>query len=249
VSEPARVLRILPDPEALAKAAAEQIIAIAAHAVAEHDLFSIALSGGATPRRTYELLAELGGIEWSRTQVFWSDERAVPPDSPESNYRMAREALLDRVGVPPDNVHRMPGEVVSLVAAADAYAAEIRAALGVNRTRTPRLDLVLLGLGPDGHTASLFPHTEVLHERHRLVAAVYVPERDLYRLTMTTKLINAAANVMFLVAGAEKAAALAATLEGPLDPDTYPAQLIHPEDGTLYWFVDEAAASLLTTRA
>jgi 6-phosphogluconolactonase len=248
VNAPDRVLCIQPDPKALAEAAAKRIIAIAAHAVAEHGSFSIALSGGTTPRRTYELLADLGGIEWSRTHVFWSDERAVPPDSPESNYRMAREALLDRVGVPPENIHRMPGEAASLVAAADAYAAEVRSALGVNRTRTPRLDLVLLGLGPDGHTASLFPHTEVLHERHRLVAAVYVPEHNLYRLTFTPKLINAAANVMFIVAGAEKAAALAATLEGPLDPDTYPAQLIHPENGTLYWFVDETAAAALSSR-
>jgi 6-phosphogluconolactonase len=242
VSETPSEFQVFADSAELAAAAADLISATAAHAIAEHGMFSIALSGGSTPRAAYALLAAPGRVDWSRTQIFWSDERAVPPDSPESNYRMAKEALLDPAGVLPANVHRMPGDAASLPAAADAYAADMRGALGVNRTRTPRLDLVLLGLGPDGHTASLFPHTEVLQDRHRLVAVNHVPQLDAYRLTFTAKLINAAAAVAFLVEGADKAQALTAVRGGTDGPDTYPAQLIHPDNGALHWLVDAAAA-------
>ncbi len=248
MSEPTRELRILPDSGALAAAAADLIATLAAQAIADHGRFSIALSGGSTPRAAFTLLAQRNAVDWTRTQIFWSDERSVPPDDPDSNYRMAREALLEPAHVPPENVHRMPGEVELLVAAADAYAAELRSALGAGRTRTPRLDLILLGLGPDGHTASLFPHTDVLQDRHRIVAANFVPRLQTNRLTFTPKLINAAAAVCFIVAGADKADALAAVREGAPGPDEYPAQLVHPEEGALYWLVDEAAAARLRTR-
>lgn len=239
-------VRILSDPDALAASAARLFTDAAADAIAARGTFSVALSGGSTPRRLYQLLADRAGIDWAHTQVFWSDERAVPPDDDQSNYRTAKEALLDRVAIPPENVHRMPGETRPLVAAADAYAAELRGALGANRTRTPRLDLVLLGLGPDGHTASLFPHTAVLSDRHRLVAANYVPHLDAHRLTFTPKLINAAATVAFLVEGGDKSDALAAVLEGPPDPGTYPAQLVRPENGVLCWLIAADAATRLT---
>ena len=248
MSEPTRELRIFPNPEALAAAAADLIATLAQRAIADHGRFSIALSGGSTPRAAYTLLAQRNDIDWTRTQIFWSDERSVPPDDPDSNYRMAREALLDPARVPPENVHRMPGEIQLLVAAADTYAAELRGALGMGRTRMPRLDLVLLGLGPDGHTASLFPHTDVLEDRHRIVAANFVPRLNTNRLTFTPKLINAAAAVCFIVAGADKAEALAAVREGAPGPEEYPAQLIHPEEGALYWLVDEAAAAQLKSR-
>jgi 6-phosphogluconolactonase len=184
-------------------------------------------------------------VDWSRVELFWSDERAVPPDDEQSNYRMARESLLERVPVPAENVHRMPADRTPLDAAADAYAEEIRRTLGAGAGEVPRFDLVMLGMGDDGHTASLFPETAALDENDRLVVPNYVPKLDAYRLTFTPRLINAATHVLFLVAGASKADPLHAVLEGPRRPRTYPSQLVAPTGGTLHWYLDPAAAAKL----
>ncbi len=208
----------------------------------------VALSGGSTPKTMLGLLATeplVGTIDWTKLHLFWSDERAVPPDDEQSNYRMAREALFNRVAVPPEQIHRMPAERLPLLLTAEEYAAEIRRAFGGRRGSTPRFDLVMLGMGDEGHTASLFPDTEALDDHHRLVAPNYVPKLDAHRLTFTPKLINAAADVLFLIAGAAKADVLQAVLEGPRQPHRYPAQLVAPENGTLHWYLEAAAAAKL----
>jgi 6-phosphogluconolactonase len=245
-------LRIFADPTEMAEAGAELLVHLAREAQTAGRPFSVALSGGSTPRTMLALLASdafRDRIDWDAIELFWSDERAVPPDDPQSNYGMAKAALLDHVPVPPTRIHRMPAEQTPLVTVADAYAAEIRRTLGVGRARTPQLDLVMLGMGPDGHTASLLPETSALEDRHRLVAANRVPKLNADRLTFTPKLINAAAHVLLLVAGEDKAAALHEVLEGERRPLLYPAQLVAPESGSLYWFVDRAAAVGLATRS
>lgn len=246
-----RELWVFDSAEEMAEAGAELFVRLAGEAQAAGRPFGVALSGGSTPRAMFALLASdhsRNRVDWSAIEVFWSDERAVPPDDPQSNFGMAKTALLDHVPVPPEHIHRMPAEQTPLVAIADAYAAEIRRTLGVGRARTPRLDLVMLGMGPDGHTASLFPETAALEDRHRLVAANHVPKLDADRLTFTPKLINAAAHVLFLIAGEDKAAALNEVLEGERRPSLYPAQLVAPEDGTAHWYVDRAAAARLSAR-
>jgi len=243
-----RELCLFDTPAAMAAAGGDLFVRLAAEARAADRPFSVALSGGSTPRAMFAWLAQpdqRDQVDWARVEVFWSDERAVPPGDPQSNYGMAKAALLDHVPVPADRIHRMPAGQTPLVAVADAYAAEIRHSLGVGRARTPRLDLVMLGMGPDGHTASLFPETAALEDRHRLVAANHVPKLGAERLTFTPKLINAAAHVLFLVAGEDKAAALHEVLEGERRPSLYPAQLVAPENGTLHWYVDGAAAARL----
>ncbi len=244
-------LCVFNDAAEMAEAGAELFVRLAAEAQAAGRTFSVALSGGSTPRTLFSLLASeawRSRVNWANIAIFWSDERAVPPDDLQSNYRMAKEALLDHVAVPPERVHRMPAERTPLVTVADAYAAEIRHTLGVGRARTPRLELVMLGMGPDGHTASLFPETTALEDRHRLVAANHVPKLGADRLTFTPKLINAAAHVLFLIAGEDKAAALREVLEGDRRPSLYPAQLVGPENGTLHWYADKAAAARLAVR-
>lgn len=240
-----------PDANSLAHAAATHIMALAEAAIAAHDHFSIALSGGSTPRATYERLAlytRLGAqgevpltLDWGRVHVFWGDERCVPPDDAASNYRLAHDAWLEHTPIPPGNVHRIRGEL-DPERAADEYEAELRAFFGP----TPRFDLILLGLGEDGHTASLFPGTAALHETARWVVAhcvAGVPQP--WRVTLTPPALNAAANVIFLVAGAGKAARLKQVLQGTLQPDVLPAQIVQPGVGRLLWLVDVAAASLL----
>jgi 6-phosphogluconolactonase len=204
----------------------------------------VALSGGSTPRATYALLATVefaSLVDWPRVHVFWGDERCVPLDDPDSNYRMARETLLDHVPLPTRNVHRIRGEM-DPEAAAQAYAAELRAFFG---TQWPSFDLVLLGMGNDGHTASLFPGSATLHEDTRAVVAVtaHYEDRPAHRVTLTPPAINSARQVVFLVAGAAKAETLQAVLEGPAD--RFPAQFIRPTSGQLAWLVDSAAASRL----
>lgn len=233
---------------ALAESAAAFFSRLVGEAVAAHGVCSVALSGGSTPRSMFQVLAGeplRNAINWPRLEIFWSDERAVPPDDPESNYRMACEALLQHVPIPSHRIHRMPAERTPLDAAAHDYEAEVRRVVAADPTGTPRFDLVMLGMGDDGHTASLFPETQALDERERLVVPNYVPRLDAHRLTFTPRLINAAANVLFLVAGSSKAEALRAVLEGPRQPRRYPAQLVAPAEGTLYWFLDRDAAAKL----
>ena len=230
-------LRVHPD---LARAAAEHFVTLATAAIAARGQFVVALSGGSTPRATYTLLAsdELAArVDWPRVRVLWGDERCVPPDHPESNYRMAREVLLDKIPIPAENVHHIRGELPPDQAAM-AYQAELEAVLGTGG----RFDLILLGMGEDGHAASLFPGTAALHEQTRWVVAHYVDKLSAWRVTLTPVAINAAAHVTFLVSGAGKAERLREVLDGPHQPDVLPAQIIRPTDGRLLWLADAAAA-------
>jgi len=233
-------IRTYPEAASLARAAAEHFVTLATAAIAARGQFVVALSGGSTPRTTYALLASdefAARVDWPRVRVFWGDERCVPPDHPDSNYRMAREALLDKVPIPTENVHRMRGELPPDQAAA-AYQAELEAVLGAGG----RFDLILLGMGADGHTASLFPGTAALREQARWVVAYYVDRLAAWRVTLTPVAINAAAHVTFVVSGAGKAERLREVVTGPYQPDVLPAQIVRPTDGRLLWLVDVAAA-------
>jgi 6-phosphogluconolactonase len=242
--ETGRVL-IFDDSEALARVAAERFAEISGEAVRAKGRFGVALSGGSTPRRIYELLAGAefkGRVDWSKAHVFFGDERCVPPDDEASNYRMAQDTLLSRVNVPAENVHRMIGEG-DAAASARLYEDELRSFFG--DAEFPTFDLVMLGLGDDGHTASLFPGTRALEERGAWVAANWVEKLGAYRLTLTAPVVNHAAHVMFVVAGAGKAERLHEVLEGAREPRRLPAQLIRPVGGSLEWFIDLAAAARL----
>ena len=211
--------------------------------------FSVALSGGSTPREMHALLTRppfIGQVDWAIVQFYWGDDRCVNPDDPQSNYHMARETLLDALPISPSQVHRMHTEESDPATAAALYAEELRRDFSLGPGELPRFDLVYLGMGNDGHTLSLFPHTAALSENDRLVVANEVPKLGVNRITLTAPVVNNAANVAFLIAGPDKAAALAAVLEGPRDPVEYPSQLIHPTNGELYWFVDRAAAARLS---
>lgn len=240
-----RVL-VYDDAESVARAAAERIVELARESIAGSGRFIIALSGGTTPRRVYELLADeefRDSVDWLNVHVFFGDERMVPPDSSESNYRMANEALLSRVPIPPENIHRIEG-VGDANANASVYELEMRGLFG-EEVEWPRLDHILLGMGDDGHTASLFPGTDVLHETRRWVAPNRVEKLGAWRVTLTAPVINAARHVTFLVNGHGKAERLREVLKGERDTSRLPSQLIRPHDGTLEWFVDRAAAGHL----
>jgi 6-phosphogluconolactonase len=246
---PAPVVTILDDPEALARAAAEQFVRSAAVAVQRSGRFSVALAGGSTPRRLYELLAEDGafrnGVRWEAVHLFWGDERHVPPDHLDSNYRMAYDAMIARLRIPDANVHRIRCELPDPQEIAAGYESELRSFFGEPPGRVPRFDLILLGLGADGHTASLFPGTAAVHERVRLVVPNIPPGSDRARITMTPVVLNQASEVQFLVSGPEKARALAAVLRGPSDVDRWPAQAVSPSVGNIVWLLDRDAARLL----
>jgi 6-phosphogluconolactonase len=252
VSEPEIV--VCTDPPAVIEHALQRFLDAAGAAITERGRFAIALAGGATPCPLYQLLAVFPArsmVGWASVEVFWSDERCVPPDDERSNYRQAREQLLEHVPVVTERVHRMRGEDPDPERAAAEYERIMRWALGRSTNRPPRLDLVLLGLGPEGHTASLLPGSRAIAEEERLVAAVRHagdPAPRVDRLTLTPPAINAAREVLFLVTGAGKAAALRATLEGPRDPERWPAQTIAAE-GRVTWIVDRAAASGLSGSA
>jgi 6-phosphogluconolactonase len=234
------MIQSFPTPEALADAVASHVVSLAVDAISATGRFTLALSGGSTPRAAYTRLATddlARQVEWSLVHVLWGDERCVPPDDPRSNYRMAKEALLDRVPIPPNQVYRIRGEDEPQEAAAD-YEDELRSLNG-------SLDLVLLGLGEDGHTASLFPGQPAIHEVEYWVMAVPAPTGDMWRITLTPAVLNLAGNVTFVVSGGTKAQRLAEVLEGPFNPDLLPAQAIRPRQGGLTWMVDEAAAAQL----
>jgi len=221
---------IFADPTELARGAAELFVA--------EQPETVALSGGSTPKLMFQMLADQfrDDVPWDKIHFFWSDERHVPPDDPESNYRMANEALLSHVnGI----VHRIPSENPDAAAAASEYEQTL---VEVTKQTLPRLDLIFLGLGTDGHTASIFPGSEVLHETKRLVAAPYVEKFKSYRITMTLPLLNNGATVVFLVSGAEKAEIVKAVLEGE---NKYPAQAVKPTEGELIWMLDKDAAAYL----
>ena len=249
VSRPRTELRQFADLEELSEAAADEFCRIACQAIAESRRAVITLSGGSTPRRLYELLTTdryRHRVAWDRVEFFWGDERAVPPDHRDSNFRMADDVLLEPLAIPSAHIHRIEGERNDLNAAALAYEREIARVFGVLPDGPPpAFDLVLLGIGADGHTASLFPGTDVSVESTRWVVPQYAPAIAANRVTMTPRLLNAAQHVMFLVAGTEKADALAQVLEGVRDPQCLPAQMIEPTSGVLMWFVDRAAAGRL----
>jgi 6-phosphogluconolactonase len=240
---------VVADPAALAQEAAKRFAQTAEAAVAGGGRFTVALAGGSTPRALYGLLAEepyRSRVPWRQVHLFWGDERAVPPDHPDSNFGMAWSTLLGRVPVPPAQVHRMEGERVDPDAAAADYEAALARTFAVPAGGDPpSLDLVLLGLGADGHTASLFPHTEAVREARRWVVRNRVPRLGADRLTMTAPLLNRAAAVLFIVAGPDKAAALQRVLAPPPDPERFPAQLIRPAAGRVTWLADRAAAGRL----
>ncbi len=239
------MIRIFDDPEAMSRGAAELLVGIAKQAVAARGRFSVALSGGGTPRRTYELLATAPyreQVDWSRAHIFWGDERCVPLDDPRSNARLAREALLGHVPIPPGQLHPLDC-LPSPREGARRYEVMLREFFA---PAPPCFDLIMLGLGDNGHTASLFPGTPVLTESKRWVAEVYVPQQELHRLTLTAPIINGADSVAFLVAGAAKAAVVREVIQGPRDPLRLPAQLINPQPGELYWLLDKAAAGALS---
>jgi 6-phosphogluconolactonase len=240
-------ITVAADADAVYRAAAGVFARASADAVAARDVFSVALSGGSTPKGLYSLLATdetfRSAIAWDRGEFFWSDERHVPPDHPESNYRMAQDALLSGVPVKGNRIHRVRAELPDASVAAIAYEVDIRRTFDAYGS-IPRFDLILLGLGADGHTASLFPGTAALGERSRLVTANQVPALG-ERITMTYPLLNAARLVMFVVAGAEKAAAVRAVLQPDPDAPALPARLIKPEDGEVVWVLDREAAGQL----
>jgi 6-phosphogluconolactonase len=252
------MLRVLPEPGSLARAAAEEVLARTTAAVRARGRAAVALAGGSTPAALYRLLAdaEPGGyrarLPWDGIHFFWGDERHVPPDHPDSNYRMAREAMLARAPVTADHVHRILGEIPDALAAAAAYEQELRGFFSGDAPAAgglPRFDLVLLGMGADGHTASLFPGTAAVHETTRWVAAPWVARLRTHRVTLTPPVLNHAAAIVFLVSGADKAETLRAVLQGPRQPDTFPSQVIQPTDGECLWLVERSAAALLATPA
>lgn len=239
------MIRVYEDPETASAAAAGLFVELAQEAVRDRGRFAVALAGGNTPRRTYELLASdplRGEVAWNRVHLFFGDERCVPLDDERSNYRTAREALISRVPVPAGQVHPILcyGAPES---GARRYEIILRNYFG---GQAPRLDLVLLGLGDDAHTASLFPGTEALSEKVKWTAAVCPPGQDLCRVSLTPPLLNQARTVAFLVSGASKAAAVRDVLEGPRSPERLPAQLVRPEEGEVVWVLDRDAARLLT---
>ena len=238
-----------PDPAALARRAAQYLVEMVSEASEFNGLARIAISGGSTPKAVFQLLADAsqpfrGRMPWDRIELFWVDERTVPPDHPDSNYRMTREAMLDHVPLHPDQIHRMEGELNPEEAAA-RYESGLRNSFRLEGAESPRFDLVALGMGDDGHTASLFPGTAAIHEMSRLVTANQVPQKDTWRLTLTWPVINHASSVFFLIAGAEKADIVREVFMGSRDPERLPSQLIWPSSGILTLFLDKAAAALL----
>ena len=242
-------VRVVADAAAVARSGAELFVAASKKAVAERGRFVVALSGGKTPAAMYDLLASdarlRADVPWPQCYFFFGDERHVPPDHPDSNYRMANEALLSRLSLNPSQVFRVKAELENADRAAFEYEEEIRGFFRLTPDQIPRFDLLMLGLGPDGHTASLFPGTRALQERVRLVTANWVGQFNAYRITLTVPVLNAAARVMFSVQGPDKARALKAVLHGPYEPWQLPAQLVHPRNGTVTWLIDRSAGALL----
>ena len=244
-------LRIESDMQGLAQAAAEEFAAAVEEALAgqaNRGHCSVALTGGSTPRAFYRRLAAepfRGRLPWDRIHFFWGDERHVPPDHADSNFRMAHEALLAAVPVPRENIHRIPAEDPDAARAASAYEQALRDFFALAAGELPRFDILLLGLGPDAHVASLFPGSSALRERERLVVAPWAEHLGTFRITLTVPVLNNAARTFFLVSGAEKADAVYAVLEGERDPERVPGQLIDPVAGKVLWLLDRAAARRL----
>jgi 6-phosphogluconolactonase len=244
-------IRTLTTPQELFAAAAEEIVHTASEAVAQRGRFTIALSGGSTPKNLYNLLATNArtALPWDRMFFFWGDERHVPPSDPDSNYRMAEETMLSKIPVAAANVFRIPTENPDAGAVAEAYEQTLRKFFQLEPGQVPSFDLILLGMGPDGHTASLFPGTAALQEKSRLVVANWVEKMKTSRITLTLPVLNAARCVTFLVSGTGKATVLRAVLEEDVPAEQYPSKLVQPSEGKLIWLVDRAAASALSNKS
>jgi 6-phosphogluconolactonase len=239
-------IAIYPDKHTLSQHAAEYVVRIANESIALHGHFTIALTGGTTPRELYSLLGSepfSRQIDWRLVHIFWGDERCVPHNSPESNSYLAQEVLLNKISISESQIHRMPADQPDREVASQAYTVEMQHTFGTNGI--PSFDLIHLGMGPEGHTASLFPHQASLHEKRRLVMPVSVPKPPPDRLTFTPPLLNAARNVLFLVTGSDKADALQAVLEGEYQPEEYPAQIVRPTNGEVVWMLDKDVAKNL----
>jgi 6-phosphogluconolactonase len=229
------VIEVVSDAARLASRAAEVFEEEATNAIRERGRFTVALSGGSTPKRLYELLAGSSQLPWDQIHFFWSDERHVPPDHPDSNFKMAHEALLSKV--PPANIHRIKAELPDPAAVARDYEQTLIDFFQLSSHQLPNFDLILLGMGADAHTASIFPGHGELLETESLVVSVWVEKLHTHRITMTMPVINAGRAVVFLVSGPEKAFALDKVLAGPSDPISYPAQAVNPTNGKLQWLI------------
>ena len=243
-------IAVYPDLATISQEAARYIARLANEAIVTRGRFTIALSGGNTPKQAYALLGSeqyRDALDWSRVEVFWGDERCVPPDDPESSYHLAVQTLLAGAPILASQVHRMPADRPDRDAASLDYTQEMQRVFGTNGI--PAFDLIQLGMGPEGHTASLFPHQPSLSETERLVMPVTVPKPPPDRLTFTPPLLDAARHVLFLATGADKQEALRAVIEGPYNPDEYPAQIVRPPHGEVMWMVDTAIAAKLQSRS
>lgn len=234
----------------IAQRAADEVVRIASEAAAAHGAFTIALSGGSTPKVLYALLAEnpalRNSLPWDKMKVFFGDERHVGPGRADSNFQMASDTILSKVPLQPEQIHRIKGEYPDTAQAAVEYEATIQREFALQTGEFPRFDLVLLGMGSEGHTLSLFPGTKALHETERIVTRNWVGKLYTERITLTAPAANNAANIIFMITGADKACALKAVLEGPHEPEQLPAQMIQPSNGKLSWLADQAAGSMLS---
>lgn len=245
-----RDIRILADSAAITHRAADEFVKAASEAVANHGVFNVAFAGGSTPKSLYALLADdlayRGKITWEKMHVFFGDERHVPPDHSDSNFRMASEALFSKALLKPEQISRIKGEYPDAEKAAREYEQVLRTYFQLKPADYPRFDLVLLGMGDEGHTLSLFPGTKALHSAGRIVVRNWVGKFFTERITLTAEAVNHANRVMFLITRADKAPALKAVLEGPYEPEQLPAQLIQPASGNALWLIDRDAAKMLS---
>jgi 6-phosphogluconolactonase len=245
-----REIRILADGGAIAKRAAQEFVQAAASAIREKGSFNIALAGGSTPKALYRLLvndpALRSQVPWDKMHLFFGDERHVPPDHPDSNFRMATEAMISNSPLKPEQITRIKGEYPDADQAAVEYEKSLRDYFKLKTGEYPRFDLVLVGMGNEGHTLSLFPGTKALHADARIAVRNWVGKLCTERITLTAPAACNAAEILFMVTGADKACALKSVLEGPFEPDQLPAQALQPKNGKLLWLVDAAAGSMLT---
>jgi 6-phosphogluconolactonase len=246
-----REIRILNDGAAVARRAAQEFVQSAASTVREKGSFNVVLAGGSTPRALYSLLATDGALSpqvpWDKMHLFFGDERHVAPDHPDSNFRMATEAMISKSPLKPEQITRIKGEYPDTAQAAQEYEQTLCAYFKVKDREYPRFDLVLAGMGNEGHTLSLFPGTKALHANGRVVVRNWVGKLYAERITLTAPAASSTARVIFMVTGADKALALKAVLEGPYEPEQLPAQLLQPKDGKVLWLVDTAAGGMLAT--
>jgi 6-phosphogluconolactonase len=244
-----REIRILPDAAAIAKRAAQEFVQAAASAVREKNSFSVALAGGSTPKALYSLLVNdptlRSQIPWDKIHLFFGDERHVGPGHPDSNFRMATEAMISRLPLTKDQVVRVKGEYQDTEEAAREYEQALQSFFNLQSGQYPRFDLLLAGMGNEGHTLSLFPGTKALHAGGRIVVRNWIGKLYTERITLTAPAASNSAEIIFMVTGADKALALKAVLEGPIEPDQLPAQSLQPKNGKLLWLVDAAAGSML----